>query len=378
VWVLLWLWLVAAVSTLLAEFETTVLWNAFVGFFLTLAQCFCLYWLGSTVLCNRRTAAWGLLSFAAGAATMASLVALGIGRKAIQEGDFQRVTFLTANANIIGVLAAVGILVVLGLISADVLGLKRLRFALLVLVPPMLGALIRSGSRGAVVSLGLGLFCFLLMVGSWLRRVLIGACVISLALAVFLLSQGGILGNRMQESISNLSMSGREELWPAAVALALQKPMLGWGVGFVSGVRARDSVLGATGARDPHNAFLAWFVFGGLLAGVPFAILAGWWLYRAYWCRRGQWGMLPLALAVVIISTLAKGGGFYISKVAWVVLAFVTAAASDALSSRGRIRDELRRHAEYNRRAEYLASGRCAVAVAAPCPSSSGRSSSCS
>ncbi len=322
----LWLWL--AISTFIAELSYPVYRTAFRGALFAQAQCFVLYWLSLNVLRDRRTAANGLLAFVAGAALMGVLMKLGIGRAVMREGMFfERVSFLGANANLIAIWAGIATLVIVGLVTGNILRWGRWRYGLLIFVVLLLVVIIGSGSRGAAISLVLGMACFLLAAGSLDKRIFIGLAALGVCAGFFCLSKGSVLADRMMKTRETGSMAGREELWSAAIRMIEQKPLLGWGVwNSVNERGAGEIPRGDLQGMDPHNAFLAFFVFGGVFAGIPFVLLNLCWLYEAYLARRGPWGVLPLAVTVFIVSTMFKGGGIYVAKIPWIMLAFATAA----------------------------------------------------
>ncbi|MEI6178172.1 MAG: O-antigen ligase family protein [Verrucomicrobiota bacterium] len=325
---LLWVWLWLAIVTFVAELEFPVSETAFRNVLFAQAQCFLLYWLSVNVLRDRRTAAYGLLAFTASAALMCVLMKLGIGRQVYREGMFhERISFLGANSNIIAVWSGISLLVIVGIVVGNVMRWDYRRYGLLLLVAPMLVVMIESGSRGAAVSLVLAMACFLLTAGSLDKRILIGLASVCICLGFYYLSKGSVLADRFQKTAETGSMAGREELWPAAIRMIGKRPLFGWGMySATSDELAPVIPRGDLEGNDPHNAFLAFFVFGGAFAGVAFVTLNLYWLYRTFTARNRRWGILPFAMTVFIVSTMFKGGGFYIAKIPWVILAFSTAS----------------------------------------------------
>ena len=330
-WTVRWLlalWLALAFVTLYAEFSHPVPRSAFKGTLLSLSQCFLLYWLCVNVLRDKRTASYGLLAFAVSAALMSVLMKLGVGRQAIREGaEFERITFLGANANMIAIWAATGIIIITGIVIGNILRWGVWRYVLLAFVLPMLTVMTESGSRGAAISLLLGMACFLFSGGNLEKRLYMVLAALSVGITLFCLSKNSVLADRMSQTVDSGTMAGREFIWPAALKMIEEKPIMGWGMWNPDDFVDTPAIhLGALEGSDPHNVFLAFFVFGGILVGLPFLYMSGWWLYRPFSFRRGPWGLLPLALAVFMLSTMFKAGGFYITKIPWFVLAFASAA----------------------------------------------------
>jgi O-antigen ligase len=271
---------------------------------------------------------------------MSVLMLLGIGREAIREtADFNRITFMGANANMIAIWAAAAIIIIVELCSRDILRWGNWRFALPILVLPLMIMIVQSGSRGGVISLGLGVVCFLFAPGLMGRRVMIGLGVLGILFGMFYLSKNSVLDERMQKTIETGSLAGREELWPEALRMVQEKPLLGWGMWNAADITeeaeaAPNGFLGELQGSDPHNVFLAFFVFGGALAGLPFLFMSGWWFYGTFAARHGPWGMLPFALTVFILSTMFKAGGFYLVKIPWILLAYATVVITTAAQSK--------------------------------------------
>jgi O-antigen ligase len=327
VWSLFWLWVVLATSTLLGGHDNVSM-SATMEPLITLGQCFVLFWICTNIFRDRVTAAYGLVVFAAGAAIMGTLMVIGIGRSTLGEGSYARMTFMGTNPNALAMYMTVAIIAILGVFLANVLPLGRWRYALLLLVVPVVVALPQMGSRGAIVSLSLGLACLLSAPLARARNgIAIWLVVLCTCVAFYHVSKNSILSQRIQLTVETGSMAGRQAIWQTVVGMIEEKPIRGWGMG---GGRTFSVTYPLEGS-DPHNAFLAFFLFGGLLSGIPFLCMSVWWLYATYcisrWC---VWNTLPLALTVVILSTLSKGGGVYMYKIVWILLAFATAAIRDS------------------------------------------------
>ena len=356
------LWLVLATSTVIAEFSHPVLRTAFLGSLLSLTQCFLLYWLCSNVLRDRKTAACGLLAFAISAALMSVLMKLGIGRQALRESaEFERISFLGANSNMIAIWAATGIIIIASLVTGNILRWGRWRYGLLVFVAPMLTVITESGSRGAAISLVLAMACFLFAAGSLYKRIYLALAVLGICVGFYFASKNSVLADRLHRTAETGTMAGREEIWPAAVRMIGQKPILGWGMWNPEDYNENPSThLGELEGGDPHNVFLGFFVFGGVLAGVPLLYMSGWWLYRTFLARRGPWGMLPCAMTIFMLSTMFKAGGFYVTKIPWITLAFATAAVLPQVKpKKRRLRQKSRKAADTQSQPSELLPERC-------------------
>ncbi len=120
-------------------------------------------------------------------------------------------------------------------------------------------------------------------------------------------------------------MAGREQLYPAAWSMFLEKPVFGWGpvdntYELAQRVGQRDRPRRAT-----HNSVLELLTTIGVVGAIPF-LMGAWLSVRGGWlARRGSHGILPLALlGSLFVSNMS--GDWIASKLLWVVLAYALAS----------------------------------------------------
>jgi O-antigen ligase len=137
--------------------------------------------------------------------------------------------------------------------------------------------------------------------------------------------------HRWEAALSNGDLAHREELYPNAWAMFLERPLIGWGPGtHLYELGSRSQYLAHWGDRrtlamDTHNIYLYVLTATGLLGSLPF--LVGTWLcVREAWrARRGPEGILPLALALTIL-TANLSSTFLYDKLHWFILAYASAS----------------------------------------------------
>jgi O-antigen ligase len=79
--------------------------------------------------------------------------------------------------------------------------------------------------------------------------------------------------------------------------------------------------------RDTHNLGLELMTSTGLVGTIPFLIGMGLCVLAAWRARRGEQGVLPMAMiALVLVGNLS--GNFLVFKLYWVMLAFAVASAA--------------------------------------------------
>jgi O-antigen ligase len=260
------------------------------------------------------------------------------------KGRQSRLTAFGANPNTIASILALGLLALIGL----VFGPERRNIKTRLLAWPCLGvlamAIVRTGSRGAVVAIMAGLLAFQLKgkgrgISTRLKafikrsRVKIAfAAVGVIGLVIIFSYQYELIRARWEKTLFEGQTAGRVEITREAVGMFLEKPWLGWGPAtFIFELGAR---LGLP-VRDPHNTYLWVLLETGLIGAVPF--FAGLWLCcRTAWKARGGIHSVLSAglLAAVLISGLK--GSNQKSKLFWIVLAYVLASGSVAALPRMR------------------------------------------
>ncbi len=207
---------------------------------------------------------------------------------------------------------------VIGLCALGFVRARRGYWAIAVLA---LGLALWSGSRGTLYAVVAGYIVAFAMFPAMRRgwRLFLGAvaCGISLAAVLTLAAPIGDGALRM----SDVSSSGRVELWQRTLGYIADRPLLGWGEGqfrFTPGLEI---------VAQPHNVVLqilfAWGAVGLFLVSV-----------LALWLTRGIVGRtseesLPLVLAILNIAAFSfiDGALFHVQSVATFVLCLALVAA---------------------------------------------------
>jgi O-antigen ligase len=271
-----------------------------------------------------RTRAGALWAVAFSVVTLAVLQLLGVTAVEFESAGGQRISALTENVNTVGANLALGFVVVLGLGFARDKKVPLARLIGLGLIPLISLALVNTGSRGAILALGIGLICFALKSGTTRRKILLTLVVVAAAgVCVWIIERTEMALTRFEMTIFQRSLASRERILPAAWEMFSEKPLVGWGPEhhyFELGVRTGREV------RDPHNLLLWVLNEVGLIGGVPFVMGLAFCLYGAWRARGGTEGVLPLALFLTLLA-INMSGTFHNRKVHWLVLAYALASA---------------------------------------------------
>jgi O-antigen ligase len=194
-------------------------------------------------------------------------------------------------------------------------------------------AIVQTGSRGALVALVGSLSIFFLRGKSLLSKIKFGLiALVGIVLLAWASYQIPDVRKRWEQTIYEGSLAGREEIFPAALGMILEKPLLGWGP--VYHTWELGSRLGEL-ARDEHNLYLWLLAEGGIVGAFPF--LVGLWLcWRAAWrARHTIQGILPVIMLSFVLIISLKGTPIMI-KFFWVVLSYALASSTYVAVGRAR------------------------------------------
>ncbi len=186
-------------------------------------------------------------------------------------------------------------------------------------------AILHTGSRGGLVVLFVGLLALLFCGGKSARReryVITGLILLLFAGMLFLEFQKGTsLALRLEQSFRKGDTAGRTGIWRIALAMFLERPLLGYGgANNVSTLGGHLNLV----SRDTHNLFLAILTEVGLIGAVPFilALLRALWKSAFHGRRSGD--ALPFALmASLLVINMSLTG--YHQKLFWIFFAAAVA-----------------------------------------------------
>ncbi len=321
-WFAIYVCIVAVWGSYLIVFPSDVpdFTKSFIRLVLRLVQLLILFWISYNLMRQERVVNGTLWALAGANIILALLQILGITGDISADG---RMSAFDANPNGLAAVLSLGLLALLGLGYGrgkhDWKG--RLFFWLgsgIIAV-----AMVQTGSRGAVVAVAASLSVFFLRGKSLATKLKFGvitfAGIITLAVASYRIDAVRV---RWEKTFYDESLAGREKIYPTAIGMILESPLVGWGPvnhRWELGPRLGDQ------ARDEHNVYLFVLAEVGLMGAFPFFI--GLWLCcRAAWnARHSVQGILPLVMLLFMLTASMKGT--YISnKYYWVILSYALAS----------------------------------------------------
>jgi O-antigen ligase len=303
--------------------------------FLQLLEAVLTFWAAYNVLRSPTVARRALLGFAVACSFRALLPLVGIARTArVQWGGAIRVSALDQNANNSAMILAAGLVALLGLEYSMGRPAVRWRWLTWPVIGLLVVSVVDTGSRGGLVALAVGLVVFALggQGNRWtrVRHAFVVACAVGLLVVATYTSD--VMRKRFEDTLESGAAAGRERIYPALLEMFRQRPVLGWGPvnnKYELGLRLDERIRRR---RDAHNLVLEVLTSTGLVGAVPFLAGVGLCVAAAWRARHRAHGILPSALAAVLLSNNMVGN-WIDSKLLWLVLAYGLASLTYAQAS---------------------------------------------
>lgn len=296
------------------------------GRFAVFLQLVLMGWIAYNLLRYDRVARGALVALGGACVLLGLLQLTGISARPSDVGsNVERVTALGFHPNNIGRILALGLLALIGLGY----GMRRAAIRPSYLMWPLFGivgiTLVQTGSRGSLLALGVGLSALALRAGSLSIRVR-NLMIVLLALGSFtwLSYSSETMRGRFEETLTSGDTARRDQIYPMAWQMFLEKPLLGWGPiasEYELGARLRHP---EEPKKNPHNLLLYLLTSTGLLGALPMLIGIVLVLWNAWRSRSGPHGVVPFAMVVALL--IANMSGLWLfNKLHWLVMAYALA-----------------------------------------------------
>jgi O-antigen ligase len=286
----------------------------------TLVQLLVFFAVSSNLLTNPRIVRRTIFALASSCIVLAVAMVFGFTGEVV--GD--RLTALNANPNEIAQGLMVGILALVGLGYGTGNSTRRSRFCFWIFSGFLFLALIRTGSRAAVLSLVAALFAFLIkrsILNFNLKR--LGVVILSLVLIVIISSSIESISERWKKTFVEGDTAGRDEITYLAWHMFLEQPWIGWGVVHQNELGSRLGLV----TRDFHNLFFHVLTEVGLIGTIPFFFGILTCSLSAWRARKNIQGILPLAMLLSLL-VMSVAGTTVTDKLFWFVLAYANASGA--------------------------------------------------
>jgi O-antigen ligase len=264
-----------------------------------------------------------------------SLIALGLSTVVIVflqlaglAGDAEpaqgRVSAFEANPNSIATVLSLGFIAVFGLAYGRENTDWKTRLIFWTTSLSLAAAIVRTGSRGAAVALALSFGVLLFKEGNIGKKFKMGVLgLIGISVLAVLSYQVPSVRDRWEKTLVEGNLAGREKIYPEALQMFVERPLLGWGMlNHTAELGARFGLV----KLDPHNMYLFVLTEVGLVGLIIFLIgVTKCWL-AAWRARFNIQGITPLMMLSFLLMINMKGS-WQQKKLFWFVLAYALASA---------------------------------------------------
>jgi O-antigen ligase len=300
-----------------------------------MVQIFFLMWSGYNLMRYERIMKMALMTLVISCSAISVMQLLGVAQTQWEfYGVSSRTSVLGQNPNNMANNISLGLVALMGFAFGRNKTLPWAKYVAAPLAAIMVGAIIDTGSRGALLALGIGFAAFAIRGKTlWAKAkslVIVLAVLGGLVLAVL---QTPSLVSRYKQTLSGNDMSGRENIFPTAWGMFKEKPFIGWGpIDNMYELGRRLQIMyggpvGPDGSKDTHNMFLDVLTSTGLFGTVPLLICVILCLLAAWRARRGSQGALPIVMVITVIL-INMSGNWIASKLDWLMMACALASAN--------------------------------------------------
>jgi O-antigen ligase len=303
--------------------------GAFLSRFITLLQVIVLFWCAANLFEDETLVRQFLFAFAIGALIFALGVLLQLPGFAVTESIDERVTALGNDPNAVAQLMAIAAVILLGLFLHTAFKHFANKVLCALLILPFVVVMVQTGSRGGVLAFMTG--CFVYSVPFWNSRkrwsaVALG--VICVGAVVSMIITNPSFSERVHESVYGGDLGHREEIYPVAEEMFLERPVFGWHpIEMWYDLNDRVGWRAPRDFTDTHNLLLHLLLEGGIVGAFPFLMGLGVCIRAAWRSRSGSLGLCPLALIGAVLVANMSTTGIY-DKHLWVFLALTVAVES--------------------------------------------------
>lgn len=231
-----------------------------------------------------------------------------------------RVVVFGENANGLGVKMGLGTLFLLNYCLDHSLERPIYKPWLLVMTIPMVSLLLATASRVAILVLASGAILFVLLRQTKRKVTKVIWLVVGLVALYYgyqIILDQEVLMTRIERTVDEGSVSGRDIIWSKYIDLIEEHPVLG--VGFTGADQYALEVFGQT--KSPHNVIIEVALYSGVL-GLSCFLVFLFCLYRDAWLyRKKQNNLGPLITSMAILGLVMSGQALGV-KLFWTLAAY--------------------------------------------------------
>jgi O-antigen ligase len=290
----------------------------------SIVQLLILFWACANLYSSDRQLITETLWIIAGATFMLSVLQVsGIMPTTFQGGVEERGSVMGMNANEYALILVLGVICLTGFAATyRELGISGRAFLALACLP-LAYEIVETGSRGAMLSLVIGLVVLPISMlrSKWSRARSFIAVLAVLGIVYFYSVNSPTVVARWGLVFERGDLATRERIYPAAIQMVIERPFFGWGPvtnTYELGKRVHD--YGGF-PRDTHNLLLFVLTQVGILGSIPFLVGITQCTVRAWKSRSLVNGPILFALLCSLIA-ITVSGTLITFKLLWIVMAF--------------------------------------------------------
>src|SRR5262247_4358023 len=300
-----------------------------------MVQIFFLMWSGYNLMRYERIMKTALMTLVISCSAISVMQLLGVAATQWEFYDAgSRTSVLGQNPNNMANNISLGLVALMGFAFGRNKTSLQAKYVAAPLAVIMVGAIIDTGSRGALIALGIGFAAFAVRGKTlWAKAKSLVIVLAVLGVLVLAVLQTPSLVSRYEQTLNGNNMAGRENIFPTAWDMFKEKPFIGWGPidnMYELGKRLQimyGGPVGPDGSKDTHNVLLEILTSTGLFGTVPLLICVTLCLLAAWRARRGSQGALPIVMVVTVIL-INMSGNWIASKLDWLMMACALASAN--------------------------------------------------
>ncbi len=290
-----------------------------------------LFWVSVNMMRSLRISRDVWMTFAAGCVVLSLLQITHIGGTTFDADPVAgaaRSTAVGANANQLCGILALGAVALVGAVFGRVQCSPATRWLVVPCLAALAGGMLSTVSRGGLLALAAGLAVYLFSHGN--RQAAVRTrLVVLVGLAAMLVATAcsPYLRSRFEQAVLQGNFAKREYIYPAALEMFQQKPIIGWGpVAHRFELGRRTFWTYHHQEPDTHNLFLWVATESGLFGIAPYFMFIALCLYGALRAHRDFHETQPLAMMATLI-VVNVGGTWIYYKLMYLVLAYAVARA---------------------------------------------------
>lgn len=288
-------------------------------FNMSIFQCIVLFILISIQLTDRDPIVGSklLLYYVLGSILLTLLYSVGLG---VDYSVDMRVSVFGSFANGLGFNLAITFIIILSFVFENKSSHGKIRYLLLLILPLMLKVIAETGSRGAFVTLAIGVIIFILFIK--MRRkyksiFVVFGIISAYGMFIYML-QTDVFKTRLQLALETGDTSNRTEIWEMVLPLFMNNPVFGIGeTGYQNyAPRLLNNYL------SPHNVFIELLLYTGVVGLISYSMLLYQIFRKSLLLYRSYTYILPGILLSMSLILFLNGQGLFV-KLVWLIFAYI-------------------------------------------------------